>query len=103
MTNETPSPDTSSGTADQQNSSNSSTNQLREVIPIDSTPFAAIRVDDKYFLALGRYRLSDLKDTLEEIKDHVEHFSWNLLVAVIHAIVKELLEIANNKPPESTN
>ena len=40
--------------------------EITEIIELDDLPFTVVRFDDKYFLALGKYRLSEFFDSKEE-------------------------------------
>ena len=90
----------SNGSADQLHNSPSSgttSEQLTEIIPIEETPFTAVRVQDKYFLALGKYRLTELLDTYEEIREQTETITWTMLLAVMTIIAREETEEAKEQ------
>lgn len=75
-----------------QNSKNSS--ELKEIIIIEHTPFHAIRMDQKWFLAMGNYRVSDFKSSKDEVLEELDHINWMLIATMCDIFVKESL---NNK------
>lgn len=77
----------------------STTEQLTDIKPIQDTPFVAIRVHDKHFLALGKYRLTELLDSYEEVEKETTHITWNRLTQVIAIICNEEIERRNNHKP----
>lgn len=64
--------------------------KLTEVIPLEDGVFSVVKFEDKYFLAMGKYRLSDLCDSLEEAKAEVNDTSWIRLMSVMHAVATEV-------------
>lgn len=68
------------------------TKELTDITQIEGTPFTAIRMDNKYFLALGRYRLTNMLDTFEQAKEETENVSWDRIMQVIQVMIEE-----NNK------
>lgn len=81
----------SNGSAEEQNNSPSS-EQLTEFIPIQDTPFTAVRIEDKYFLVMGKYRLTDAFKTFEEIEQDTTIITWNRLVQVMALIARHEIE-----------
>lgn len=65
---------------------------LTEVELIDDSPFSAVKVVDKWFLALGKYRLTDLYDDKQTVLDSVNDTSWDRLLAVMHAVAMEVVD-----------
>lgn len=78
------------------NYTSNSTSELTEVIRIEDTPFSAVRIENKYFLAMGKYRLTDLVDTYQEIEQNVHNITWNRLTQVIAIICDEEISKAKN-------
>ncbi|AXH75056.1 MAG: hypothetical protein [Microviridae sp.] len=73
----------------QQNNSESSSKELVEKIQIENTPFHAIRMDDKWFLVMGKYRLSEPVQTLEEVKADAADASWFRIMQLIQIMLEE--------------
>lgn len=74
----------------------STTNELTELINIEDTPFTAVRIENKYFLAMGKYRLTELFDTYEAVTAEIHNITWNRLTQVIAIICMEEIERAKN-------
>lgn len=89
----------SSGSADQPSNtpSNSKIEQLTETTFLENTPFAIVRVDQNYFVACGRYRLTELMDSLDDAKEYAYRIDWNNITNVIGIIVQEEIAQALNK------
>lgn len=102
MTDQLTSSERSNGSVEEQIKSNSSTTELTEVIPIQDTPFAAVRIESKYFLAMGKYRLTELYDTYEELNNDITNITWNRLTQVIAIICMEEIE-KHTKATTTTN
>jgi len=80
----------SNGSSDQAINTDSSQNEkLYDTTPIQDTPFHVVKMQEKYFLARGKYRLTDLKDTFEEVEQEVVNSTWDLLFRVISVAVTE--------------
>lgn len=62
---------------------------LIEAVPIDGTPFTAIRTDQVWFLTLGKYRLSEKLNTLQEVKDEALNSSWIRVMQIMRIVVEE--------------
>ena len=65
--------------------------EIKIVKEVDGTPFSCVKYDEKYFLALGKYRLSDLMNTEEEVFEDAKDVSWWRMLAVIHAVAQEVV------------
>jgi len=67
----------------------SGSRQLLEQVPIEDTPFTAVKLDDKWFLTLGKYRLSEVMPSLEMVKEDAKDASWNRIMQIILIMIKE--------------
>lgn len=67
--------------------------QLLERHPIENTPFQAVRYEDEWYLLMGKYRLTEGLETLEDVISEAGNTSWNRLLAIMHIMIKEY----NNK------
>lgn len=70
--------------------------QLVQQWQIENTPFMAIKMDGKFFISLGKYRITEPYETLEELiqEEEPQHLNWNRIVQVIYTII----ESQTNKP-----
>ncbi|AXH76241.1 MAG: hypothetical protein [Microviridae sp.] len=65
---------------------------------IDGTPFEIIGNNEKgYFLAFGKYRLTDLFETIEEVQMHIASNHWEI-TAILIAVMIEITD--NDKVAE---
>tara|TARA_E500000331_G_scaffold127130_1_gene124711 strand:+ start:789 stop:1091 length:303 start_codon:yes stop_codon:yes gene_type:complete len=57
-----------------------SENVKREVI--ENTPFTVITVDEKSFGSMGDYRITEPKDSVDEVMKELDQKSWNRIIQV---------------------
>lgn len=86
---ETTTKKTSDTHAEEITKSNSNSKQLLEQVPINDTPFTAIRMEDKWFLALGKYRLTNQLGSLEECKAEAQDASWIRIMQIMKIVIQE--------------
>lgn len=79
----------------EQNSSESST--LVEVKQIADTPFTAVRNEDKWFLALGKYKLSETVDSEEKVHDMAKDTSWSRLMNIMFIVATDAINEYHDK------
>lgn len=71
------------------NNSESNSDELVQRIPIEDTPFTAIKFDDKWFLTMGKYRLTDPVDTLEGVKEDAQRADWARVMQIMQIMIDE--------------
>lgn len=74
--------------------STSGKNELMEKVEVKDTPFTAIRMDDKWFLTMGKYRLTEPRESLDAVMKDAEDASWWRILQVINIMIQE-----NEKKP----
>ena len=70
--------------------SNSKKTELIKRTPIENSPFYVVSKENKHFVAFGKYKITEEKDTIEEAFESIEKPNWNTIISVI-SIVKENL------------
>lgn len=75
----------------------STTDQILEQKPIEGTPFHTVRMDNKYFLAIGKYRLTEPTENEEDAIEASQTMTWNRLIAVMAIIAQEEAKEAAQK------
>lgn len=63
--------------------------QLYQTVPIENTPFTAVKMDDQWFLTMGKYRISEKMDTLEEVQEDAKDASWYRIMTIINIMIQE--------------
>lgn len=63
--------------------------QLVETLMVEDTPFTILKWDEKYYLCLGKYRLTEALDSKEQAMEEVNNASWFRMLQIIHAVVHE--------------
>ncbi|AXH75535.1 MAG: hypothetical protein [Microviridae sp.] len=76
----------STNTADKRTSSS---NEMLEKVPIEGTPFHAIRFDQKWFLTMGHYRISEEMNSLKEVQEDAKDASWIRIMQIMNIMIKE--------------
>lgn len=79
----------------EQNSSESST--LVEVKQIADTPFTAVRNEDKWFLALGKFKLSQTVGSEEEVIEMSKDTSWSRLMNIMFIVATDAITEYHDK------
>lgn len=96
----------SHGNAYQKKPDNSSSGeQLVEQHPIKNTPFTALKYDGKWYLTMGKYRLTKELQTKEKCIYESKNASWNRLMQVIQIMIDnntETKQPQQNKPEIKT-
>lgn len=73
-------------------------NYLIERRNIPTTPFTAIKMDEKgWFAAIQNYRITEKFENLEDLKRYINKKPWELLTTVIGVIVELQEEIKKLK------
>lgn len=63
--------------------------QIIEVIPIKNTPFNAIKEKDKWFITLGKYRLTEEQESLKACKKAIKKNQWSIIMQLTLIMMKE--------------
>ena len=71
--------------------------ELLKVTQIEDTPFACLKNDDKYYLVLGKYRLTQELKSEEECKEAATDASWNRIMQICAIMIAESDEIIDIK------
>lgn len=81
--------------------------------PVKGSPFVTVKIDNKYFLALGDARITELFETKEQVYEYLKDNLWNIIGVYVLEIIriqgindwrpdykeyKEKQEIINNTP-----
>lgn len=92
--------DTTQTITNDQTNFNSSNNELiTETVQIPDTPFTAVKVVNRWFIALGKYRLTEpIFETREQaINDATNNVSWERLINIISIVSQSTFKTLNNK------
>lgn len=90
---------TTHGNANPTDKQSSNSNNLIEQKQVDGTPFTAVRVNEDWFLTLGKYRLTDKLKTLGECIEEAKDASWWRIMQIMNIMIQEHEE---NKTLERT-
>jgi len=69
------------------NSKLNSGDKLIEIVPVFQTPFTIVTKDDKSFIALGSYRLTEDTDDVKDLFQLIEEKDWNLMTNLFGAMI----------------
>lgn len=76
------------GTVNETDKPKSNSDQLLEKIEIENTPFTAIKVEDKWFLMMGKYRLTEALTKDEVLAASLDE-SWFRIMQVIKIMIED--------------
>lgn len=71
--------------------SNPSSDTLIEQFHVENTPFIIVKADDKFFVALGRYRITNMLNSKEEAEYLIDNKDWNMLASVISVLSQAII------------
>lgn len=57
---------------------------------IEGTPFTIVGLNDKYFLAMGNYRLTELFSTKEEAAVQLKENMWDVVMQIVIIVAEAL-------------
>lgn len=63
--------------------------QLLEQYPIKDTPFTAVKFEDKWFLTMGKYRLTEKLNSKKECEEAAKDASWIRIMQIIKIVIQE--------------
>lgn len=78
-----------SNNGDQNNNSASDSKQLVERINIKETPFEAVKFDEKWYLIMGKYRLTEGLNAFEDVGNQAFDTSWFRIMQIIQIMIDE--------------
>lgn len=88
---------TSTTAVEETTKQNSSEQSLIEQHPIEGTPFTAVKANDIWFLALGKYRIGEPLPTKEAVIEDAKDASWYRIMTVMNVVVQEDKIITQNE------
>lgn len=73
---------------------NEEAEELMKKTEVDESPFMIISLTEsnEHFGVLGKYRLTEKFDSIEEAMNETKNMSWNRITQVIALVANELLE-----------
>lgn len=77
--------------------------ELTTVEKIEDSPFNIVKIDDKYFLALGKYRLTEPLDDRKSVLADVDNVSWHRILSVMNIVAMEVYDEQNKRAVEGLN
>lgn len=104
----------SNGSAEETPKQESNSKQLIEQHVLSGTPFTVIKVDEHWFLAIGKYRLTNQLNTRAEAEAEVHDTSWIRIMQIMKIVClehdaekqlektidRQIIEAATKKSPE---
>lgn len=77
------------GSAEPTHKQESNSNKLVEQFPLSGTPFTIVKVEDHWFLTIGKYRLTNQLNTREEAEAEVHDTSWIRIMQIMRIVCME--------------
>lgn len=67
--------------------------ELVKIVDIEETPFKAVKADGKWFLSMGKYRLTEPLETEQECREAATDASWWRILTLMQVMIRESDEI----------
>lgn len=83
---------TTHGNAKKTDKQDSNSKKLIEQIKIEGTPFTAIKHDTKWYLTLGKYRLTEGMSTFRAVQKESKDASWYRIMQIMNIMIDERIE-----------
>lgn len=79
---------------EQENNSPSTLVEFRDII---DTPFKNVKQDNKYFAAMGQYKITPDQESFEEVEKFITEQKWEVIFNMIVAITTMLYQPQDEK------
>jgi len=66
---------------------------LFQQFQVDDGPFTTVKLDDKWFLTMGKYRLTEPMESREATEANARQITWHRIMQVVQIMIEE-----NNQP-----
>lgn len=76
--------------------------ELVKVTEIEETPFACLKIEDNYYLVLGKYRLTQAMESEEAVQVAATDASWHRIMQVCSIMIAESEELLKIKEEVET-
>jgi len=70
------------------------TEELVDLTPVENTPFTMVKADDKYFLAMGNYKLTPPMEK-DDCEDKANIITWDMIMNVIQIMIETNKKLEN--------
>jgi hypothetical protein len=74
---------------------NASSKELIKREEIAKTPFTIVTVKGESFGTMGEYRITEARETAEEVREELKEMSWNRIIQVVMILTKKITENEN--------
>lgn len=71
------------------NNESNSDKELFEMRHIEGTPFTAVKMQDQWFLSIGKYRLTEKLKSFEECVEDSKDASWFRMMQIMKIMIEE--------------
>lgn len=81
--------DTSTQNAREENNNELNSEQIIEREEVEDTPFMIVKQDEKWFVTLGKYRLTSALDSKEKAREEANKKGWTQIMQVVGIMIEE--------------
>lgn len=85
------------------NNNKNDENQLFQKIDIPDSPFHAIKMDNLWFLTMGKYRLTEPLPSYEDVENEAYSTTWHRIMQIIQIMIDEDKKKSTHTPQTNTN
>lgn len=68
------------------------TEELFKRHEVKDTPFTIVELDGEFFAVLGKFRLTEPKESFEDAVEEVTAFTWNRIIQVMMLVNEQMKE-----------
>lgn len=79
----------SNGSVERTPNNESNSSKLVEQFKVNGTPFTVVKINDYWFLTLGKYRLTNQLTTRAEAEAEAKDASWERIMQIIQIMINE--------------
>lgn len=86
-----------SNTTDQQTADNKASSEIVETHQVENTLFVVRKLDDKWFVTLGQYKMSPIVNSKEEALAFLQPITWDMIMKVMNVMATLTInDVVNN-------
>lgn len=83
---------------ERENQDKAENSQLIEHTGVEGTPFTAVTDSDGTFITLGRYKLTERFDTVENAMQNMEENKWTQILNIVAIVQEKIIEKEKKTP-----
>lgn len=83
--------------SDKTSENNIANSEMVSATPIGNSPFIARKLDDKWFITIGKFRTPHTLNSFEECEDLVKNPDWYTIITCMNFVIDAVIQPVPNK------